>query len=861
MVILLNYNKTGLTDKEVVASRQNHGSNRIVSNKKNSFLKLLIESLNDPIIKILLIALGVKVVFLFRDSDFYELVGIILSILVASIISSLSEYGSEKAFQKLAEENSKVNVKVFRNSKLVNIDIDDVVVGDVVLLESGDRICADGVLIDGEIYVDESMLTGETKEKLKEVNDKVFRGSVITNKHGIMKVYDVGANTFYGNIAKSIEEASPVSPLKLRLRNLAQIISRIGYFCAFLVMLSYLFNVIVVENNFELSKIILMFQNYKVLIPHLLYSLTLAVTIIVVCVPEGLPMMITLVLSSNMKRMLKNNILVRKLVGIETAGNINILFSDKTGTLTRGMFSVVGLCLYDGTFYNKFNDVKSDKLKEILNFALIYNNAAFFNGANIIGGNVTDRAIMEFVGENEREKYKIVGEEPFDSKIKYSSVTVEVDGKTTFYKGAYEKFKDKLSFCYNADGMKKIINVNNLDNVINKYSKSGYRIITLVSKNGNSYTFIGFVLIKDEVRKESIDAIKLVNEAGIQTVMLTGDSLDTAKNIAREIGLVKNENDYVITSDELNKMSDEEVKLILPKLRVVARSLPNDKKRLVLLSQELGLIVGMTGDGVNDAPALKKADVGFAMGSGTEVAKEVSDIVILDDNFLSITKTILFGRTIFKSIRKFIIFQLTVNLCAVGLSVIGPLVGIVTPVTVIQMLWVNMVMDTLAGIAYAYEAPIKDYMKEKPKRKDEPIMNKYMLNEIFVTGLFSTFICIFFLKSSFIHELFRIDNNDKYVMTAFFGLFIFLAIFNSFNARTHRLNLLANIFKNKVFLCVIALIAVVQLVLIYFGGSVFRTTGLTFLEFQIMVFLAFLVIPFDLFRKIILKKFNKLSGC
>ena len=707
MVILLNYNKAGLTDKEVAISRQNHGSNRITSSKKNSFFRLVIESLNDPIIKILLIALGVKVVFLFQDSDFYELVGIILSILVASIISSLSEYGSEKAFQKLAEENSKVDVKVFRNSKLVNVDIDEIVVGDFVLLESGDRVCADGVLVEGEIYVDESMLTGETKEKLKVVNDKVFRGSVITNKHGIMKVYEVGFNTFYGNIAKSIEEASPVSPLKMRLRKLAQLISRIGYFCAFLVMFSYLFNVIVVENNFDFSKVLSMVKNYKVILPHLLYSLTLAVTIIVVCVPEGLPMMITLVLSSNMKRMLKNNVLVRKLVGIETAGNINILFSDKTGTITKGEFSVVGLCLYDGTFYKNFDKIKSEKLKELLYLSLIYNNAAFLNGTEILGGNVTDRAIIKFVGKNEKNKYRIVNEEPFDSKNKYSSVTVNYDGETTFYKGAFEMFKDNISFYCNNEGMKKIVNLSELNKLVDKYAKAGYRIITLVSKNGKSYTFIGIVLIKDEVRKESIEGINLVTAAGIQTVMLTGDSLETAKNV-------------------LNKMSDEEVKLILPKLKVVARSLPNDKKRLVLLSQELGLVVGMTGDGVNDAPALKKADVGFAMGSGTEVAKEVSDIVILDDNFLSITKTILFGRTIFKSIRKFIIFQLTVNLCAVSLSIIGPFIGIMTPVTVIQMLWVNMVMDTLAGIAFAYEAPLKDYMKEQPKKKDEPIMKPYV---------------------------------------------------------------------------------------------------------------------------------------
>jgi magnesium-transporting ATPase (P-type) len=301
-------------------------------------------------------------------------------------------------------------------------------------------------------------------------------------------------------------------------------------------------------------------------------------------------------------------------------------------------------------------------------------------------------------------------------------------------------------------------------------------------------------------------------------------------------------------------MSEEEIKKIIPNLKVLARSLPQDKSKLVKLSQELGLIVGMTGDGVNDAPALKKADVGFAMGSGTEVAKEVSDIIILDDNILSISKSILYGRTIFKSIRKFIIFQLTVNLCAVTLSIIGPFIGILAPVTVIQMLWINMVMDTLAGLAFAYEPPLIDYMEEKPKKRDEHIMNRYMINEIIITGLYSSLLCILFLKLPIIKNLFRIDNNDKYLMTAFFGLFIFMAIFNSFNARTHRINILANIFRNRVFILVFSFIVIVQLVLIYFGGEIFRTTGLTFWEFQIMIILAFTVIPVDVIRKIILKR-------
>ena len=312
--------------------------------------------------------------------------------------------------------------------------------------------------------------------------------------------------------------------------------------------------------------------------------------------------------------------------------------------------------------------------------------------------------------------------------------------------------------------------------------------------------------------------------------------------------------EIILTSDELTKLSDEQVKNILPRLRVVARSMPQDKSRLVRLAKEANLVVGMTGDGVNDAPALKKADVGFAMGSGTEVAKEAGDIVILDDNFLSIASAILYGRTIFKSIRKFIIFQLTINLCAVSLSIIGPFIGVDTPVTVIQMLWINMIMDTLAGIAFSYEPPLESYMQEKPKSKNEKIMNKYMYSEIIFTGIYSSLLCIFFLKGSIIKEFYRVDSSNKYIMTAFFALFIFMGIFNCFNARTPRLNLLSDLNKNKVFILIILFIVIVQLYLIYYGGNLFRTYGLSANELIITILLAATVIPIDWVRKLVTER-------
>ncbi len=851
------YNIKGLTNEEVNRSRNLNGNNSITHYKKNTIFSLIIESLNDPIIKILLIALGIKVLFLFNDSDIYETIGIVLAIILASVISSLSEYGSEKAFQKLSMEASSLKANVYRNGKLESISVEEVVVGDYILVQSGNKISADGVMYVGEIYTDESMLSGETKEKFKEKNSEVFRGSIVTNGKGVMIVKSVGDNTFYGHIAKDIQEKTPESPLKNRLRDLASFISKIGYFCAFLVIVSYLFNILFISNGFDMSKVMNMIKDKSVILPHLLYALTLGVTIIVVAVPEGLPMMITLVLSSNMKRLVKNNVLVRKLVGIESSGSLNILFSDKTGTITKGKLSVSEVISYNGVRYKDLSKMNS-KFRELINISLVYNNEAEYNGSEVIGGNVTDRAILSFAGNINKDKYSILKRQGFDSKVKYSSVKVSYEGGLSFIKGAFEKIIDNSSSFYMEDGgVSYKFSKEDIKKRAEKYTSMGYRVLALATSKSDTLSnlcFLGLILIKDEIRKEAIKGIELVKSAGIQTVMITGDNLLTAKVIAKEAGLIESEEDIVISSEELKSMSDEEVKRIIPRLRVVARSLPEDKKRLVILSQELGLVTGMTGDGVNDAPALRRADVGFSMGSGTEVAKEVSDIIILDDNFLSIAKTVLFGRTIFKSIRKFIIFQLTVNITAVFLSVIGPFFGIIAPVTVIQMLWINMVMDTLAGVAYSFEPPLIEYMEEEPKRRNEKIMNSYMINEILITGVYMSLVCMFFLKSNFIKSFYRIGNEDKYLMTAFFGLFIFMTIFNSFNARTERLNVFANITKNKVFLAIISLVAVVQIILIYFGGNIFRTTGLTFIEFDVMLIIAFSVIPFDIIRKIILKK-------
>lgn len=869
--------RKGLSKNEVIESRKKYGTNEITSKKQKSFFKQFLETLGDPIIKILLIALAIKTVFLFQDFDWFETLGIMIAIFLSSFISTISEYGSEKAFERLQEESSRIKCKVLRESNLIEIPIDEVVVGDIIKLETGDKIPADGIIIDGEISVDESSLNGETKEAYKYkvegiITDKnrVYRGCVVYSKMAYMKVEKVGNDTFYGKLAEEIQEDGIESPLKLRLRKLAQFISKIGYIGAILVSISYLFSVIVIDNNFDINKIMSTVTNFHLLFQHIIYALTLSVTIIVVSVPEGLPMMITLVLSSNMKRMLKNNVLVRKLIGIETAGSLNILFTDKTGTLTKGKMEVIGFT--SGSLKNYNNELEvtyHEELYKLLKISLIYNNESTVSNNQIIGGNITDRALRKFI-TTPIPNLKIIDRTPFNSKEKYSKTTVEyknnITKKITFIKGAPEVLLPKCSNYLSESGEKKELNINKIKTEINQITNKGTRIILLAINDRYDYesmerlTLIGLMLLKDEVRTEAIEGVELVKKAGVQTVMITGDNKDTAIAIGKEVGLITNNNDLVLTSTELNNMTNDEIKNIIPKLRIVARSLPQDKSKLVKICQEMDLVVGMTGDGVNDAPALKKADVSFAMGSGTEVAKEASEIVILDDNFLSISKAILFGRTTFKSIRKFIIFQLTVNMCAILLSIIGPFIGIETPVTVIQMLWINMIMDTLAGIAFSYEPPLKEYMEEQPKRKDENILNRYMLNEILVTGTYSSLLCILFLKSNIIRNLYRFDESFHYLMTGFFALFIFMGIFNCINARTHRINIFANILKNKIFIIIIGFITIVQILLIYYGGNLFRTYGLTLKELIITILLAFTVIPIDWIRKLYLRKKGIIIG-
>ncbi len=876
--------REGLTPAQVEQSRKQHGSNQLTQKKRNSFFRQFLSSFGDPIIKILLIALAVNVLFLFRHFDWYESAGIALAIFLATFVSTLSEYGSESAFEKMQEDAARITCRVRRSGGVVPLPIGEIVQDDLVLLQAGEMIPADGLLISGHLSVDQSALNGESKEADKRpgvdsgqetdfLNPvQLFRGSVVCSGEGVLLVKRVGDATFYGRMARQVQEETRESPLKVRLAGLAKVISRIGYMAAACVAVADLFHSLVLDNGMNSAAILSELSQPALLFGHVLHALTLAITVVVVAVPEGLPMMITVVLSSNMRRMLRDNVLVRKLVGIETSGSLNILFTDKTGTLTKGRLEVQRFLTGDGSEYRHAGDLARHRpLWELVELSCVCNTASLISGGRALGGNATDRALLEYVLKKRRMKdvCRIADRIPFDSARKYSAVRLDGGPRDglVLIKGAPERLLARCTRYYDENGVvRPLTAVSLLHQKMQEMTGHAVRMLALavsetpVGTGGipGNLILIGLMGIRDEVRPEARKAVSEIRGAGIQVVMITGDSRETASAIAREAGLLSGrDRDAVMTSEELNALSDEQLKKRLPSLRVVARALPEDKSRLVRIAQQMGLVTGMTGDGINDAPALKLADVGFAMGSGTEVAKEAGDIVILDDNIASISRAVLYGRTIFKSIRKFIVFQLTMNLCAVGVSVIGPFIGIDTPVTVIQMLWINIIMDTLAGLAFAGEPPLAEYMRETPKRRDEPVLNRYMLHQIVCMGLFTVVLCLLFLKLPMIRDSFRYDLNPIYFQTAFFALFVFTGVFNSFNARTHRLNLLAHLRGNPLFALIMVMVAVVQLLLIYFGGSLFRTAGLTSGELRTVLMIAFWVIPADLLRKLVLRLFRR----
>lgn len=876
----------GLNEDEIIRSREEFGSNVIVEAEPETFWDKFKEGFEDPMIKLLLaVAAIMAIISIIGESSWTELVGIAISVLLVTLISAKTGVASDNAFRKLKDNIQKDVVKVHRGGKVVVVEIDDLVVGDLIILQNGDKIPADGVLIDGYISVDNSALNGESEECKKSAipnsykydtsakitgdtfvdKHSLFRGAVVVDGEGIMEIKKVGMMTMMGKMAEDMNSEEVESPLKVKLSKLADNISKFGYIGSIIIALALLGHKVILAGGFA--------DYFAIgaipIIQDVLNAVMLAVVIIVMAVPEGLPLMIAIVLMQNTAKMLDKNVLVRKAIGIETAGSLNILFSDKTGTITKGQLEVVEF--FGGDIKNSYKD--GSKIKELMALAIGKNTGAMFDAeGKIIGGNATDKALMAFLTEKEFNKVAdkvVVESQGFNSTNKYSASQI---GNVTYYKGAPERLVSKATKMLDESGNVVDIDKNKINEKIDALAKKAMRVLSFAySESGlvkdtlpEDLVIIGFVGIRDDVRPEARDAIREVQNAGIQVVMITGDRKETAVAIAKDAGLLVTEGDYSITSegeialtsDELNRLNDDEVKAILPRLRVVARALPTDKSRMVRLSQELNLVCGMTGDGVNDAPALKRADVGFAMGSGTDVAKEAGSIVILDDNFKSIENAILYGRTIYNNILKFIKFQLTINVAAVAVCAIAPFFGIEEPLKITHILWINLVMDGLGALALGSEPALASYMKEMPKSRTQSIVSKKMMSQILTAGTWVTIISFVFLKMPFFQEMFGSTATvaSPEHLTAYFSMFVLAAVANGLNVRSEGINLFEHMSENKGFLKVMGIIVLVQVALTFVGGELFSCAPFGVEGWIAVILLALTIIPVDMIRKMVVKK-------
>lgn len=869
----------GLTDEEVKQSLETHGSNKIIEAEPETFWDKFKAGFEDPMIKLLCIIAGIMIVMAcFGQAEIYEPIGTIIAVLLVTVITAKTELASDDEYRKLKDRTEKETCKVYRNGVVVVLPIDDIVVGDYIILQSGDKIPADGYLLTGDLRVDNSALNGEAEEckkfavpdgyvyEDKEITgdtfvDKhsLFRGAVIFNGEGILKVTKVGMETMMGKMAEEMGEDDVDSPLKVKLAKLAKQISTFGYVGAVALAIAYMVHFILVAGGFEAYFAL----GAATIVKDLIKAVSLAIMIVVCAVPEGLPLMISLVLMQNTSKMLNLNVLVRKPIGIETAGSLNILFSDKTGTITKGKLEVVEF--FDGSGKTHTLENMPSFMKGALQLSIGKNTTAMFdNEHRVIGGNATDKALLEFLTEdsfnklNDDKDCEITEMQTFNSANKFSQSYLEKTGKT-FYKGAPERLLAKAKKYVDSNGKVVDIDMNVINKKIDELADKAMRVLAfgyseskMVEDTINDdIVIIGLVGIRDDVRPEATEAIKDVQNAGIQVVMITGDRKETAVAIAKDAGLIKSNDDVALTSDELNKMSDDEIKKILPKIRVIARALPTDKSRMVRISQEMNLVCGMTGDGVNDSPALSKADVGFGMGSGTDVAKEASDVVILDDNFKSIRNAILYGRTIYHNILKFCKFQLAINVGAVLVSAVLPFLGIESPLTVCHLLFVNLCMDSLGAMLLGQEPALEKYMTEKPRRRDESIVNKKMFAQF-------TFMGVYMLISSlvyfFVPAIRGFFGTDEQFMTGYFAMFMFMAILNGFNVRTDGFNIFEQMSENKNFMKILLIMLLATVALCMIGGPIgemFSCTRFGVKGWLFVLVAGLTIIPVDMIRKLV----------
>ncbi len=833
----------GLTNNQVDESRAKWGTNDLTPPARESWVKLLLGKFNDPIIKLLLFATVLSMITGYFHGSMVESFGILLAVFLATFLSFINEYRAGKEFDILNRINDVTLVKVYRNGTVTQVPKNELVVGDVVIVTQGDEIPADGKLLDTmELSVNESSLNGESVASRKThvpVTDFagtyspncIYRGTTVTEGDGVMEVTAVGDSTEIGKTARQAVELTGIkTPLNRQLDKLSGVIGKIGFIVAGLTFAA------LVIRDYALG--ILTFSLTLDNLTLLLSFFMIAVTLIVVAVPEGLAMSVTLSLAYSMRKMTAGNTLVRKMHACETMGATTVICTDKTGTLTQNKMQV--------QYFSAVADENFAKEVSLNSTALLETNA---NGALSAVGNPTEGALLLFIGEKGysykkyREEYKIIKRLPFSTERKYMATIADLSGSgkiTLLIKGAPEIIFEK---CGNLDVQNELLKVR-------EYQEKGMRSLAFAKieislsdtekeiaelVDENKFEYSGFVAIADPIRQDVPDAMHQCIDAGIAVKIVTGDTSLTAVEIARQAGLWRDgdtlEKNH-ITGTGFAALDDEAAKEAALNIKVMSRARPADKMRLVRLLQQCGQVVAVTGDGTNDAPALNYADVGLAMGTGTAVAKEASDIILLDDSFASVTTAVRWGRSIYLNIQKFIQFQLTINVVALFTALTGPFIGIEFPLTVTQMLWVNLIMDTFAALALAGEPSYKEVMKNRPRGINDFIISKKMMYNIFGTGLL--------FLAALIGLLLWINsdsNVSEYELSVFFTIFVMLQFWNMFNARTLGSNNSAfyKISENKYFMLIAALILVLQIIIIEYGGGFFRTTPITFKDWVIII--------------------------
>jgi calcium-translocating P-type ATPase len=877
-----NKNKTlvsinGLSTSEVGKAKSKHGTNRLSEAKKDSILDMFKEAFSDPCIIVLLAALGIKIVLVIlgnfipsmqSDNDIVEIVSIIMAIGLATGFSVLSDYRNQTRSSALQEEYGKTYAKVMRNGALENILTSEITMHDVVLLQAGDKVPVDGLIISGTVKVSQAALNGESRDETKTPADnfdladsddfsascKVFMGSVVTSGEAYMVATVLGDKSELGKINQSLneqEEDEVKDATTLKLEKLVAQIGKLGTACGVLA------GVLMVICDIARGNVALEASAIVALVAE---AVMLGASILIMAIPEGLALIVSLIQSMNSENMYKHNILVSHKDAFSDSAFLNILFSDKTGTITQGVLSLVEFITGSGSVVT---DLKN---KEFID-AITINNLAKVSEGKAIGSNNMDRALLTYALANgydgsTREEEKIKEVSGFDSEKKCA--TAELTDGTILWKGATENIIDKVTHYVDENGKEKEFTATDKKAVQDKMIEQSSRAMKLLSVAkivGKKTVLLAVLCLRDDVRTDAVQTVAELSSAGIQVVMVTGDMKETAVAIAKDAGILKNDTDVVLTHDELEALSDDELKEKLPNLRVVSRAKPLDKQRLVKIAQTLGSVAGMTGDGVNDAPALKQADCGFAMGDGTAVAQEAGDVVILNNSLTSIKDAVLNARTMMKSIGKFLIFQLTVNISTLLMNVISPVIGISEPFSIVSILWINLIMDTLCALSYGAEPVLERYMNEKPVKREADVLTPYIKSAVGVGSIFITVVSLLILKDigGFTTMLTPADCTDPetYAKTIMFAFFIYSILFNSLNTRSEGFKLFERIKDNPRFIYIMGSVFILQTLIIQFGGKVFGTTTLTIKALLISMILGVLIIPIDMIRKLIVKSASK----